>query len=507
MLRAGTIDAGAGEFPGFFAPGESAAGLVADRLVKGTKCPTRQKDRIFDVIGEGGEWVQQIVNRYRVADVQADGTRARLSFREWSGEWRLRCEADIPPSSPPPDNTGDRITHRLSDRGARALGESCEFVTIKQGGYSTFLTLTLDAAARKRIETRKAEKGKPGKPGEFMNGIEAWGDWSRVVWGWESSIQREASRFFDAAVKMYKRGWVPEYHRGRVVTEGDGTQYTPINWNTTGERMGPDGPFCLIDKRRPLDVKLSYLWVAENPTNEAGERNPHIHVLLRWRVPFAVFPCWARRLEKLWGQGFAHLEKLKNAEASGYYIAKAAGYLTKAAGESDQGPIRGNRYGIAQCARAPGWEPVLVWAWGVLGHLIEDAREKWKATTAPLRAARDAIASKLKETPKEKKRERGKIARALIGAREKIAAVPAWFGKFNVVFKATESLDRFVEWAQRRGWTMDKRPPGRWLGEWLRQRQARDDARRLRATYQDVADWLSQREAMEFFDRWELAEG
>jgi len=489
------------DHPGFFVPGDQPGGGAAPSLVKGTKSPTGQKTRIFDLLGHGGEIVGELADRYRVANVRSDGTCARLSFREWSGEWRLRCHAEIPPSTKPPENTGDRVTHRLSDRGARALGESCEFVTVKRGGYTTFLTLTLDAAARSRIESRKVEPvGKrstweagDGLAGDYCAGERAGGAFCRVRFPWASSIQREASRFFDALQKMHARGWVPAYRRGRVQRR-DGAEFVPIEWNTRGDRIGPDGaPFCMVEGCKSLDSPLDYLWVAENPINEEGERNPHIHVLLRWRVPFALFPCWAHRIEKLWGQGFAHLEKLKNAEASGYYIAKAAGYLTKANGESDQGPVRGNRYGIARSARAPGWVPVLVMAWGVLGHLIEDAREIWREKVGPLKAARDKLAAKLKDTPKEQKTARQKIARALMRARETVKAVPAWFGRFSCVFKGNEAAGRFIKWAERRGWSMDdEKPDGRWFGEWKRQRAAAEEAKRRRLTQwaHDLGDWL-----------------
>lgn len=537
--------------PGFFVPENQAFGAEAPSLVKAAKCPTGHSGRVYDVIAEGGEIVRQMVEKYRVPDVQADGTHARLAFREWSKEWRLRCVSDVPPASAPPENSGDRITTRLSDRGATALGESCEFVTVKRKGYSTFLTLTLDDEARARIVSRVAKpvyekraavkRGRRGRAGllvmpsvvaggsftwvqfhalhgrtceglageivggagvgelkkdsqgKIIVGGEASGPFCRVVFPWVSSLQKEVSRFFDGLQKMYARGW-----------------------QCDGERIGPDGaPFSLVDNKKPLDVSLDYLWVAENPWAceqlEVGPgryRNPHVHVLLRWRVPFKYFKPWAARIEKLWGQGFAHLEKLKNSEAAGYYVAKAAGYLTKANGESDQGPVRGNRYGISSKARAPGWVPVLVWSWGVLGHVIEEAREKWKAHTAPMREAREKLSSELKQTPKEKKDKRAKVAALLQGAREKIKAVPAFFGKFNCVFKTDEALDKFVNYAVRRGWSMDKRPPGRWYGEWQRQKRAREARAKFIASCLSPAEWLAALREWSFYsdDNWERVE-
>lgn len=502
---------------GFFVPDDQALRGEAPSLVKAAKSPTHEKDRVYDVLGEGGEIVRQVVSKYRVANVQADGTHARLSFREWSKEWRLRCVSDVPPASAPPAHAGDRITTALSDRGAMALGESCEFVTVKRQGYSTFVTLTLDDEARKRISSKVyrpayetfpavIRRGKGGfgllvsrgvvasghfswvkfpalhgrtcerEKGTMCSGVEASGRFCKIEHMWVSSLQKEVSRFFDGLQKMYSRGW-----------------------DCDAEHIGPDGaPFCLIDKKKPLKVSLDYLWVAENPWAceqlEVGPgryRNPHVHVLLRWRVPFKYFKPWAGRIEKLWGQGFAHLEKLKNSEAAGYYVAKAAGYLTKANGESDQGPVRGNRYGISAQARAPGWVPVLVWSWGVLGHVIEDAREKWKAHTAPMRKAREKLSEELKQIPKDKKERRGRVAALLQCAREKLKSVPAFFGKFSCVFKTSGALDKFVDYAVRRGWSMDKKPPGRWFGEWQRQKREKADRAVFIAKCSSPDEWLA----------------
>jgi hypothetical protein len=102
---------------------------------------------------------------------------------------------------------------------------------------------------------------------------------------------------------------------------------------------------------------LAYLWVAESPDTidkETGEvlgENPHMYLMMKWQVPFKHFAAWASRIEALWGHGFAHLEKIKDPRKAGAYVAKAAGYLSKAQGKTDQGNIRGNRQ--SQSARAP----------------------------------------------------------------------------------------------------------------------------------------------------------
>ncbi|MEH6470352.1 MAG: hypothetical protein V7752_03805 [Halopseudomonas sp.] len=52
----------------------------------------------------------------------------------------------------------------------------------------------------------------------------------------------------------------------------------------------------------------------------------------------------AVRLKQLRGQGVARFEKIKEPEKAGVYMAKAAGYMTKAEGRTDQGTVKGNRY-------------------------------------------------------------------------------------------------------------------------------------------------------------------
>jgi hypothetical protein len=518
----------AGQKPGFFGPGE--AGL--NSLVKGSKCPTEEIgaiQRVFDCVSvDTGEIRDSFSHLEQTKPITTGGTLARLYHREWSGEWRLSCELETPAGTPP-EQAGDRITKTLSARGARSMGEACEFVTQEHGGFTTFLTLTLDKLARCRVSGRVAQGDKkitylptPSRTAQvahvmapqfqkhenrkilrasegnycpvtycipYVNGEQPVGPFCRVSFPWESSIQKEASRFFDALNKMHRRGWVPLYSRGAKVTRGDGGEYTPIHWNTEGVKLG--GPDV-----GPVD-RLFYLWVAENPESDEG-RNPHIHVLIKWAVPWQFFPAWAKRIETIWGQGFAHLEKLKAKEAAGYYIAKAAGYLTKGAGESDQGPVRGNRYGIAECARAPGWKPVLVWAWSVLGYLIKDAREKYNQVANPIKARRNSAAAQLKELPK-KHPSRGKVAALLQGSRRSLKELPV-FGRFHAIFKSSKSVDKFLTWAEARGWQREERPPRMWLSKWVQQRRARKERAAYVARFTDEAEGSAW---WKFWRQWE----
>jgi len=91
-------------------------------------------------------------------------------------------------------------------------------------------------------------------------------------------------------------------------------------------------------KKPPL-----FIWVAENPNNS----NPHVHILTNDAVAYRHFRMWARGLEKLWGNGMVHLEKIKYSPAAARYLLKAIGYLAKGA-DGTQGEVIGQRYGISR---------------------------------------------------------------------------------------------------------------------------------------------------------------
>ena len=86
-----------------------------------------------------------------------------------------------------------------------------------------------------------------------------------------------------------------------------------------------------------------FIWVAENPRNS----NPHVHILTNDAVAYRHFRMWARGLEKLWGNGMVHLEKIKYSKAAGRYLLKAIGYLSKGT-DGDQGEVIGQRYGVTR---------------------------------------------------------------------------------------------------------------------------------------------------------------
>jgi hypothetical protein len=235
-----------------------------------------------------------------------------------------------------------------------------------------------------KLDIEKAENIKG-----YCNAIPASGAFSSVEFKPVSSIGKEVSRFFDASQKMYQRGWVP---RIKEVTTTKSAAANMVIYSGTKRKVKSALPmFCpefvdpfasdgetfdnnsveavrynprkhnspkflghisgQIEKQAPLD----YMWVAEMPESENREKNPHVHVMMRWQVEQPVFRAWAERLESIWGHGFAKLERIKTPQAASNYLLKAVGYLAKGS-SGEQGIIRGNRYGISASARAPKWE-------------------------------------------------------------------------------------------------------------------------------------------------------
>lgn len=322
------------------------------------------------------------------------GKYAVITHREWSDEFRIRVQVEQP-NGRPPENTGERVTNMLSLRGARAIAESCHYMAQKKGGYSTFLTLTFYNDARARIASG------------------------------ESTVQKESSRFFDGCQKTYQRGWTNKI---------------------TGKRMkGHSEP-------------LHYCWVVECPKNADGEDNPHVHILMKWKVPYSEFQGWAERIESLWGQGFAHLEKIREPENAGAYMAKAAGYLTKAKGDSDQGIVKGNRYGISQESRAPAWELIGRFEAGIMGSLIKDIYDYFTHLYGHVFQERRQLNQKLSQYPKGSKI-RISIGKRLAKVRAKLNSLPAIASEYQITLKGWGSFSDFCEWAR----CPNQLPDGEWL--------------------------------------------
>jgi hypothetical protein len=387
--------------------------------------------------------------------VHGRGRFTIVTHREWSDEYRIRTQVDLP-ASQPPAQSGPRITSGLSLNGAVAISDSCHYIALKQGGYKTFLTLTFDDDARNRIASGR------------------------------STIQKETSRFFDGLQKMYQRGWIANAPLGQVKVPGH-------------------------------DHKLKYCWVAENPKNKRGEDNPHLHVLMAWKVPFVLFDSWAKRIEGIWGQGFASLEKIKDPISAGAYMAKAAGYITKSSSQSDQGVIRGNRYGISTDARAPPWACIGKYELGIMGSLIADThdfmnfkyghvlheRKELNSTLDSMKEQHKAAKSRGEKIPPGSAKRRAQIGQKLQQIRSKINQIPVVASKYQLLIKGKENFGKMWEWAttgdrtgaedwlpvidQTDTWDPNYKPDGLWYGEFLR----RTNYRRHRRHEQTPKWWES----------------
>ncbi len=426
-------------------------------------------------IGDGSEQTHKVdlttgeiirVRRYE------SGSCAVVEKRTWADEYRIRTKVYQAINCLPPEQAGPRYTKRLSLEGARKISDSCRFMALKKGGFSTFLTLTLDTAARCRVEIRenhgpctelafndKTRRYSPAvtrlvgnreiyipMPWKVLPALMANESGRGAYDQTFQTVQKELSRFWDAAQKMYQRGWLQE-HEGLIHS---GAPSKIIGWK--GDMVATDG---MPPKGQPVREKLQYCWVVENPKNEKGQDNPHIHILMRWRVPFRDFQAWAKRLEKMWGQGFAHLEKIKEPECAGAYMAKAAGYMTKGAededGVSTQGIVRGNRYGISAEARAPDWDLVGIYENGLMGTLIRDVYDHFLFSHGNKVQQRNRLKELLEETPKEETRKRQNIGRALEKMRNdlnKNPDIPHRPSKYQLVITGVHKVAEFFTWAK-----------------------------------------------------------
>jgi len=326
--------------------------------------------------------------------LNSPGCRAVIEFKDWADEWRLRTEVDGQ-NLHPPEQAGERISEMLSHRGASKIAESCAFMSVKHGGYKTFVTGTFNDATRDSIKTGA------------------------------TTIQKEVSRTMDALQKMYQRGWR----------------------STTGERVSGHAE------------GLPYCWVVEVPKNEQGEDNPHIHMLLGWRVEYKYFAEWSARIEALWGNGYFHLEKIKDSTCAGAYMAKAAGYLSKAQDNDTQGEVTGNRYGISSVARAPGWLRYATTQLHIASQLIVDVYDHLTQKYGEQYRTRKRLNRALDKIPKTNKATRHCIGKKLAKVRATINAIPIRCNKYQVVIKNRGDAFRFFSWMK------NEEDPGN--GDWL----------------------------------------
>lgn len=527
-----------------------AQSAAASRLVKGPQFPTRF---LFDAeTGEitGIDFAGLSADAKAAAEAkattppawefgtgsQAPGAYTVLSYRQWDDTWKLRPQIDPRRITPPTPEAGPRLTETISRNGRRAIDDSARYLASIGKGYRTMLTLTLDMAARQRVAVQKIEgdysdlKSReevmqaatiPARIIDTMSQLlDTDAGTARVqTLAPVTTMQAEASRFFDAANKIYGRGM--DYIEGRDYTLADGARWTinsygevpapeenkadfsaeakPLRCRLPGHPVGV-AEVCTVsvfenDKGRlvferkgnaaiPRTVRaaaeagaaftlvkyqlepLRYCWAAENPKNDKGQDNPHIHVNIDWDVPLGAFRDWAARLESIWGQGFANLQRLRDPAAAGAYLLKAAKYLSKGA-EEGQGWIIGNRYFVSSTARAPKFQSVAVLPYGQLPLLMEHAAEHQRETLAPLRRARDAAREAIKQATEQKnKKGRAILTGKLKELASKIDGRQIVAGKWQMLMKGTAALWRFFAWAgeqadtQGQGRELPSKPAG-----------------------------------------------
>ncbi|ODB41082.1 hypothetical protein BB427_11360 [Pseudoalteromonas sp. BMB] len=329
--------------------------------------------------------------------------RAHFQSRNWSDDFRIVCTQMTSTSDAPDANTGERITRSLTSRARGKIIDSGLYMQAVKGGYSAFLTVTLDEAARKKLDEKHYKKDRGGKEGDVIspwynaNGeklefecaendeIIADGRFTYVKFDF-ATIGEQLSPFLDSMGKMHKRGWMS--------TRGLFKEFVKTDVFHNNERLYPWGivecieqcearaitnkkmEICKIEcaqdpKKKPV---FDYMWVAEAPrkihesrlypfgengelveVQSIGYQNYHAHMLMRWNVPHHHFREWAERVERLWGKGMVHIERIKSPAAASSYLLKALGYMSSDS-KGDQGEIRGNRYNISKYARAEAWE-------------------------------------------------------------------------------------------------------------------------------------------------------
>lgn len=397
-------------------------------LVKASKSPTAQKPPINAPDLSIHEPIREIQDDCKVFERESKGPGKYTMIHYRDWSEEYRISTRVETSlTMPPLQDGARIINMLTSRGARKITESCYYMAKCKGGFKTFVTGTFSEEIREKIAAR------------------------------ETTIQKEVSRTMDGLQKMYQRGWTTE----------------------AGDRLpGHEEP-------------MAYCWVVEIPKNKAGEENPHVHMMLNWRVKKKHFSYWSKRIERIWGNGFFHLEKIKDPLCAGAYMAKAAGYMTKSAEQDDQGVVRGNRYGISKNARAPGWITIHEAELGVMGKIISEVNERCREKYDTIYRKRNQLKSALKNCPKENREARLKIGRKLGIIRKTIYKLPVVSSRYQIILKTKEAFNRFLGFAIAQGWNCHNRPASRWMEKFQIRLQMWRDGRAIRRHRWTDEDWRS----------------
>ncbi|WP_114787329.1 rolling circle replication-associated protein [Vibrio tetraodonis] len=418
-------------------------------------------------------WVRD-VERKCLDYVPSKGmSRAYLLKRDWSKQIKLQVKYHPSPSDAPQAQVGERYTHQLSPNAVKKIFESGAYLAACHGGFSTFLTLTFDDFQRAKLFATDSNVHLTSEGCEFSPLSEDMAPYSPL----QMTIGQEVTRFLDAAKRMYHRGFsYKQSHlsgQANLAFEGDEVRvsghYKAVPLMGRKSKVELHGP-----ARGKAD--FHYLWVAECPTNEHGQPNPHVHLLLNWQVAPEHFQAWAKRIERLWGHGLAHLERIKYKDAAAGYLIKAVGYAAKG-GNADQGVIKGNRYNIARCSRAPDWSALVSFDVHNMTGIIKECGyrlEQWKAPiqrTIRRKQIKKAEAKKAIDINKKTQKVSAvvKLNKLINQLDKEIQAEKERLhsrgvhassdNQFSITFEGEDfeqKTNAFLEWAAgARGWTMN----------------------------------------------------
>ena len=296
----------------------------------------------------------------------------------WRENYWATVVTEVPNKQAPPKQLGDRMTTHLSHRAKKKIENASLYTAAKGQGFRVFATLTLTPEWRAQLEKwdamprySKDEDGKRiinperkslgGMVAEFINvmqqrhrngltlpaGLDAHGKIKRGGVGTFWTTDTGKSYPVDFTGK-----WQPLIEHKQPEKIAHRKKNGALFWFTQkGERYRVDyhGEWSEV---RYTPKAFSFVWVIEMPTNDNGERNPHIHLMMNWSVKKHQFRRWARWIEATWGKGFVNLQKLRIPASASAYMAKAANYMGKGA-DGNQGEVRGNRYAVSRNATPP----------------------------------------------------------------------------------------------------------------------------------------------------------
>jgi hypothetical protein len=302
-------------------------------------------------VERAGRFVKLSSEPWRAIERDKDSGAPYTPLEPENARWVATLYTETSERKEPPRQFGDRWTEKLSGRAQKAIEYSAKYMWRLGKGYRTFLTLTFDDDARAEIALHD-RVGAFVRPHANYHG-------PYIPPEQRKTIGRRATEFINALQQRYRNGkmFAEHYRRaekqkygggyyakgthfkGRIESAGKSARWTPIKWREGFRFRAHHQPF-------------QFIWVIENPENDAGECNSHIHVLMNWGVKLNEFHAWAQWVEATWGKGFAKLEKIRKPAAAANYMAKAANYIAKGA-DGSQGLVRGNRYSVAREARPP----------------------------------------------------------------------------------------------------------------------------------------------------------